>query len=332
MISPRNTGSEATSCLCPHFGKLRRLVIMYHDSITSPLLVSNADTLRYLTLRGSHLDIAGLNMRYITRLALEGPFLEHVAQSLSSLMTEGAALEELLLNPSIIAPPVSLSRVFRQAPRALSNLRIFKLAVINAVHSDADLFPAVVDFLRGRERLCMLQLSVEANLGLLGYDATVWGVLPSLPDLRVLVMGIPQDLAPGLAGWLLPRGLRAFSLCNAPPPMPLAAVLSVRAPHVTIHLSCLLLTNTLPATQAGYSRRSARRRDSRALPWPRVREHGYAVGAYRSRRAPGIPYGQYRRCSAEMLARASLPRRRERVYRAAWGGIRAARAARDDGL
>jgi hypothetical protein len=238
LISPRNAGSQATSCLCPRFGKLRRLVIMTPNGktmsgITSPLLVSNADTLRYVTFKGSHLDIAGLNMRYITRLALNGFFLENVTQSFSSLMTEGTALEELLINPSFLAAPVSLSPVFRKAPHALPNLRIFKLAICNAVNSDADLFPAVVDFLRGRERLCMLQLSVEAATRLaFGYDATVWGVLPSLPNVRALVMGIPHDLAPGLAGWLLPRGLRALTLYGAPPPMPLAAVLSVRAPQV----------------------------------------------------------------------------------------------------
>ena len=46
----------------------------------------------------------------------------------------------------------------------------------------------------------------------IGFDAAMWGVLPTLVNLRTLKISYPADLAPGLAAWLIPRSVRALSL------------------------------------------------------------------------------------------------------------------------
>ncbi|TFK61014.1 hypothetical protein BDN72DRAFT_485629 [Pluteus cervinus] len=83
---------------------------------------------------------------------------------------------------------------------------------------DRDLFPALTEFLRDKTQLRTLGLvsydeTVQRNVG---FDASVWGVLPSLTNLKGLVMSYPKDLAPGLAAWLVPRSVRALTLdCTA---------------------------------------------------------------------------------------------------------------------
>ncbi|KAG2076306.1 hypothetical protein BDR04DRAFT_1149337 [Suillus decipiens] len=45
-----------------------------------------------------------------------------------------------------------------------------------------------------------------------GFDASAWGVLPSLINLRSLCITFPSDLSPSLAGWLIPRSVRALTV------------------------------------------------------------------------------------------------------------------------
>ncbi|KAG6826357.1 hypothetical protein H0H93_016589, partial [Arthromyces matolae] len=96
---------------------------------------------------------------------------------------------------------------------------------ITAVHRrvlDRDLFPAIADLLRGRTQLRSLCLTVldETVQNAVGFDAAVWGVLPSLVNLRSLKMAYPADLSPGLASWLIPRGVLALSLAMDRTPSP----------------------------------------------------------------------------------------------------------------
>ncbi|KAF5314495.1 hypothetical protein D9619_011975 [Psilocybe cf. subviscida] len=84
------------------------------------------------------------------------------------------------------------------------------------------LFPAIAEFLRGRRTLRTLALvvapqasaSVEAQMHTaVGFDASVWGVLPSLQGaLRGVRMTYPADLSAGLAGWLVPRSVLALGI------------------------------------------------------------------------------------------------------------------------
>ncbi|KAI0298283.1 hypothetical protein BC826DRAFT_967454 [Russula brevipes] len=45
-----------------------------------------------------------------------------------------------------------------------------------------------------------------------GYDAPIWGVIPSLIHLRALSMDVPENLPSGLCGWLVPRTVVALAL------------------------------------------------------------------------------------------------------------------------
>ena len=76
------------------------------------------------------------------------------------------------------------------------------------------MFPALAEFLRGRQQLKTLHLSVcdESVQRAVGFDASVWGVLPSLVNLKGLTITYPSDLTPGLAPWLIPRSVHALAL------------------------------------------------------------------------------------------------------------------------
>jgi len=63
--------------------------------------------------------------------------------------------------------------------------------------------------------------------GLLGFDASVWGVLPSLTNLKGLALTFPVDLSPGLASWLIPRGVLTLTL-NCGSTSPCESFLNVR--------------------------------------------------------------------------------------------------------
>lgn len=52
----------------------------------------------------------------------------------------------------------------------------------------------------------------KANLEAVGFDASIWGLLPSLGGLKAVKMTYPTDLAPGLAGWLIPRSVTAMGM------------------------------------------------------------------------------------------------------------------------
>jgi len=79
---------------------------------------------------------------------------------------------------------------------------------------DRDLFPSIAEFLRGRRSMKTLQLVAhdEIEQHATGFDASIWGVLPSLDGLKGLWMTYPGDLSPGLASWLIPRGLKSLRL------------------------------------------------------------------------------------------------------------------------
>lgn len=162
-------------------------------------------------------------IRHLAHLTFDGAF-EH-AHVLADVLRAGHQLESLNLTLTIAGP---LASAFRAAAdggeQLLPLLKHFAFGVragpgggpgAGGEQADRQLFPAVADFLRGRAKLRTLHLCPPRAGGAqlaLGYDAAVWGVLPSLTGLRGLQIVLPADVAPGLAAWLLPRGLRALSL------------------------------------------------------------------------------------------------------------------------
>lgn len=53
---------------------------------------------------------------------------------------------------------------------------------------------------------------VQSMQTAVGFEAAVWGVLPSLEGLKALGVTYPSDLSAGLACWLIPRSVKALTL------------------------------------------------------------------------------------------------------------------------
>ncbi|KAH6912250.1 hypothetical protein BKA70DRAFT_829633 [Coprinopsis sp. MPI-PUGE-AT-0042] len=118
---------------------------------------------------------------------------------------------------------LSLSMNTNGTPVALPFLRnfAFTVASLGRRTADRDLFPSIAEFLRGRRRLRSLRLiascdehsnDVQSMQSAVGFEAAVWGVLPSLEGLKALGITYPADLSAGLACWLIPRTVKALTL------------------------------------------------------------------------------------------------------------------------
>lgn len=143
-----------------------------------------------------------------------------------------------------------------QGANSLPFLRHFAFSVqcIGVRTVDRDLFPAIAEFLRGRRQLKSLQLIVSEQpvRRAVGFDAAIWGVLPSLEGLKGLKISYPSDLSPGLASWLIPRTVLALSLTvdyNTPTAGDSIPFLKVCIYFSTpFSLKFVLITLDLPAT------------------------------------------------------------------------------------
>ncbi|RDB17545.1 hypothetical protein Hypma_001187 [Hypsizygus marmoreus] len=177
-------------------------------------LAQNRDTLRTVYLDNQHWSFPtnSVSIRNLTHLYFTG----HVplnAQTFSDVLTNGRQLESLTF---CCALDCVTSHQFRTLHASLPFLRHFAFSAV-AIHrriTDRDLFPAIAEFLRGRQQLRTLQLTAhdESVQRAVGFDASVWGVLPSLINLKGLKITYPADLSPGLASWLIPRSVLALSL------------------------------------------------------------------------------------------------------------------------
>ncbi|KAJ7666073.1 hypothetical protein DFH06DRAFT_1268242 [Mycena polygramma] len=153
-----------------------------------------------------------LSLRNLTSIAFSGHFPAN-SPAFGDILEHGRQLDTLSLTCTLECLPAAQ---FRAHTGALPFLRHFSLALCGAARRPGsnDLFPAVADFLRARTELHTLALVVreEADQRTGGFDAAVWGVLPSLTGLRALTISYPRDLAAGLAAWLIPRNVRALTL------------------------------------------------------------------------------------------------------------------------
>lgn len=213
---------------------------------------SNRTTLRTINLLTPSWPFPShsMSIRNLTRIHFAGTFPAHQSSSTSShsgtsgpyiqpqviseLIEHGRQLESLSIDCTLLES-TTLSAQFRTDPvppihpHPLPFLRHFAFAVraLGRRTADKDLFPAITSFLRGRYQLQTLQLIVDttpssaygsggvvssSNLEAVGYDASIWGLLPSLGGLKAVRMTYPRDLAPGLAGWLIPRSVTALGM------------------------------------------------------------------------------------------------------------------------
>ena len=156
-----------------------------------------------------------LNVRNLTHIHFLGQFPPG-SRTIEDIFTNGRQLECLSLSCLL---DTTLSTQFRSLASSpvLPFLRDFTFAVSGMTRRavDRDLFPAIAEFLRDRRELRTLGLTVPAGEAVqrqVGFDASLWGALPSLTGLKGLCITYPRDLAPGLAPWLIPRSVICLTL------------------------------------------------------------------------------------------------------------------------
>ncbi|KAF8991615.1 hypothetical protein BDQ17DRAFT_1432957 [Cyathus striatus] len=191
----------------------------------SAFLAQNRTSLRTVCLENPHpsphwtFPSSALSVRNLTSLHFAGSF-PGASYAFTEIITNGRQLEDLTLQCSMLecTGPSAASQQFRAMLHSgtLPFLRNFSFSVsqIGRRTMDRDLFPAVAEFLRGRTQLRTLKLVAfeEGVQRAVGFDASVWGVLPTLTGLKGLTITYPNDLAPGLAAWLIPRSVVALTL------------------------------------------------------------------------------------------------------------------------
>ncbi|KAF7297922.1 J domain-containing protein [Mycena chlorophos] len=159
-----------------------------------------------------------LALRNLTSISFSGHFPAN-STAFADILVNGRQLDSLSITCTLECLPAAQ---FRANPGCLPFLRHFGLTVCGATRKvgSSDLFPAVADFLRARSELRSVVLVVreEADQRTCGFDAAVWGVLPSLGRLRALTITYPRDLAASLAAWLVPRSVLALTLDHVSAP------------------------------------------------------------------------------------------------------------------
>ncbi|KAI0262794.1 hypothetical protein BC834DRAFT_1001800 [Gloeopeniophorella convolvens] len=137
------------------------------------------------------------------------------ADFVSQLLAHGQQLQSLWLEVALERGCI-LSTAFRAHARPGTFLALRELSVVllNAArdHADSDFFPAIAELVRGHPALTSLRLTNTLSLAGVGYDAAIWGALPSLVRLRALALDVPKDLSSALSAWLIPRGVVALDL------------------------------------------------------------------------------------------------------------------------
>lgn len=156
-----------------------------------------------------------ISVRHLSHLDIGGVF---EGDSFDQILSSGYQLETLRLSCELrsVASPA-----FRAHGKSLPFLRNFAIWVTDVARGvkDTDLFPALTEFIRGRHPLRLLTIGCgNQHFDALGFNASTWGVLPSLQSLLGLITSLPSDLAPPmipLFSWMLPRTLQYLNLGNA---------------------------------------------------------------------------------------------------------------------
>ena len=207
-------------------------------------------------------------VRNLTHLDFFGAFSAE-SQGIGEILRSGIQLESLRLWCSL---ECHASTQFRDNLKGLPFLRHFAFILHGQCVNDNDLFPAISEFLRDRTHLHCLQLTVpnaDWAQRRLGYDATVWGVLPSLTGLKSLHATLPKDVAAAVAMWLVPRSVTTLSLhgLTSSDPISFVTVRSISCYlSYTLNLTyCHTATTPWPPTWSSLHR---------PISLPRRRRHG----------------------------------------------------------
>ncbi|KAG2361101.1 hypothetical protein BDR07DRAFT_1410646 [Suillus spraguei] len=169
-----------------------------------------------------------ISVRHLTIIEFQGCFSAD-GQVFSDILSTGHQLESLTLS----------------GPRFRSDTFSLKIVGLHRHVMDRDLVPAILEFLRDRKHLHSFHLIVpSADHRRIGFDASAWGVLPSLINLRSLCISYPRDLSPSLASWLIPRSVRALTMeIMVPPAEDLLLFMNQLRPGVPPLLTFIGMTN-----------------------------------------------------------------------------------------
>ncbi|KAJ3999504.1 hypothetical protein F5050DRAFT_929011 [Lentinula boryana] len=188
------------------------------SSSLSTFLSQNRATLRTISIENPMSTFpatSSISIRNLTHIGYMGQLPATSGQLIPDVLTHGRQLE--CLNLTVLLD-CTLSPYFRSLSTSLPFLRYFTLCIAGSISrqlNDRDLLPSIADFLRNRKDLRTLTLTVgggESVLRATGFDASIWGVLPSLTSLLGLTITYPKDLAPGLGAWLIPRTVLSLTL------------------------------------------------------------------------------------------------------------------------
>ncbi|KAI0341135.1 hypothetical protein BDW22DRAFT_1430285 [Trametopsis cervina] len=180
------------------------------------LLRENKESLRVVRLENAKWTFPSeyLALHKLTHLNFSGT-LGPNSTALLDILNLGVNLESLRLHVSVLCcASEQLRRHMISGAHALPSLRHFAFVLHDHCEADADLFPALADFLRDHAHLHSLQLTVEGPkaLSLWGYDERVWSILPILWRLKTLDVMLLKSIPPNVAMWLVPHGLTSLSL------------------------------------------------------------------------------------------------------------------------
>lgn len=186
---------------------------------THNFIAQSHDNLRSLVLKNANWKFPAdvISVRHLTTIEFEGCFSAD-SQVFSEILSTGHQLESLTLSGILECTPSATFRLYRSS---LPFLRHFALKIVSLHRhvTDRDLVPAISEFLRDRKHLHSFHLIMPStDHRRIGFDASAWGVLPSLSNLRSLCITYPRDLSPSLAGWLIPRTVRALTMEIMAPP------------------------------------------------------------------------------------------------------------------
>ncbi|KAG2143596.1 hypothetical protein DEU56DRAFT_791460 [Suillus clintonianus] len=186
---------------------------------THKFISQSHDNLRSLVIKNTNWTFPtdAISVRHLTTIEFEGCFSVD-SQVFSEILSTGHQLESLTLSGILECTPSATFRMYRSS---LPFLRHFALKIVSLHRhvTDRDLVPAISEFLRDRKHLHSFHLIMpSADHRRIGFDASAWGVLPSLSNLRSLCITYPRDLSPSLAGWLIPRSVRALTMEITVPP------------------------------------------------------------------------------------------------------------------
>lgn len=204
----------------PDFSHLRVFCVESH--VGAPLIIqdildNNSDSLRALLLcdlKYSH-RLNASAIQNLTDLDITGSFS---GDAFAHIFANATRLEAIRFACNLRDNPAAQ---FRQHTTSLPHLRHFSLYIVQIdvqMQPAFDLFPAVAEMLQGRVALRTLELRAHTLVigSQCGFTAVVWGLLPSLTKLHRLSITLPEDVAPSLATWLIPRSVKLLKLFFIP--------------------------------------------------------------------------------------------------------------------